>query len=115
MARVADLSGNSPVGSLAEKAVGQKYDLQVVRPEDNTVVAYTGTAGNSKTFDNSYQQVRIYATTACFYKVGPGVTAAVTDVPLAAGVFEYVKVRPDDRISVIQAAAGGNLHISKVL
>jgi hypothetical protein len=115
MARVADLSGNSPVGLLIEPAVGQNYDLQTVRPQNEQVAAYTGTPGNSTVFDNTYQTVRIQATTLCHYKVGPAAVAAVTDNPLSAGVFEYVKVRPGDRISVIQSAAGGNLHIAKVL
>lgn len=114
MARVADASGNSPRGPAPDYAVGQSYDLQVVRPESEQVIAYTGTAGNSTPFDASYQQIRIVATSNCHYRIGAGVTALVTDNYLPLGVIEYVKVRPGDRISVIQNSAGGNLHVAKV-
>ena len=113
MARVADLSGNSPVGSLAEDAQGR--ETLMLSTQDNQVVAYTAAAAASLPFSNLYQRIRICASTDCFYKVGVGVTATVNDIKLNAGVVEYIEVKPGWVISAIQLAAGGNLHISRVI
>lgn len=113
MARVADLSGNSPVGSLAEDARGR--ESLMVTPIDSEVIAYTGTAANSAVFSNLYQRIRVCASSDCFYKVGVDAVAAATDVKLNAGVVEYIEVKPGWRISVIQAVAGGNLHVSRAV
>jgi hypothetical protein len=113
MARVADLSGNSPVGSLAEDA-GERESL-MVSPIDAQVVAYTGTAAASLPFSNLYQRIRICPSSDCFYKVGVNAVATVNDNKLNAGVVEYVKVKPGWVISAIQASAGGNLHIARAV
>lgn len=71
---------------------------------NNVSVATTSTSAASSAFGAQTFQVRVAATAACFYQVGPGTpTAAATDAYLPANVIEYVKVSPGEKIAVFSA------------
>lgn len=71
---------------------------------NNVSVATTSTSAASSAFGTQTYQIRIAASAACFYKVGPGTpTAANTDSYLPANVIEYVKVSPGEKVAVFSA------------
>jgi hypothetical protein len=72
--------------------------------QNNVAVATTSTAAASAAFGSETYQIRIAATSACFYKVGDGTpTAAATDALLPSPWVEYVKVTPGQKVSVFSA------------
>lgn len=87
----------------------------VFRPLSTEVVAYTGTAGSGTALAVGVKAVRVVCTTAAFVKIGSGVTATVNDMPVAAGAVEIFRVEQGDRVSAIQSAAGGNVHITSLV
>lgn len=87
----------------------------VFRPLSTEVVAYTGTAGNGTALANGVKAVRVVCTTAAFIAIGKSAVAVVTDMPIAAGVPEVFRVEQGDRVSAIQSASGGNVHITSLV
>lgn len=78
-------------------------------------VAYTGTAGNTATFQPGANIVVVFCTTAAYVKVGVGVTATTASTPIPANVPIVMKVPPNTsgapwRVSAIQIASGGNVY-----
>ena len=91
-------------GSLAQLAL---------RPLSTEVVAYTGTAGNGAAIGPGIHAVHIITTTAAFIKIGKTAVATVNDIPCPSLGLGYVfGVTEGDRVSAIQSAAGGNVHIT---
>ena len=78
--------------------------------------AYTGTAGTITTAVGTHTQVvRVYCTTAAFIEIGNSPTAvAATSVPIAADTPEYFLISPGMKVSAIQSASGGNLHVTEL-
>ena len=76
--------------------------------------AYTGTAGNTNTFQAGPNAVLVFCTTQAYVKVGVGVTATVASTPLPANTPIVMAVPPGTgapwRVSAIQAAAGGTVY-----
>lgn len=85
------------------------------RLETHQSVAYTGTAG---TITNAVAagifKVRVVVTTAAFVKIGNSPTATSSDVYLAADSPEYFTITPGMKVSAIQSASGGTLHVTEI-
>lgn len=82
------------------------------------VKAYTGTAG---TIDNALpvgaKGVWVFCTTIAYVKVGAAPTATATDIPVPASWPILIPIENntgDIKVSAIQSAAGGNLHVLPV-
>lgn len=78
-------------------------------------VAYTGSAAASNAFGANTRVVRITATTDCFVAISANPTATTSSVYLPAGVVEYVRVNPSDKISAIRRAADGTLYVTETV
>ena len=87
----------------------------VFRPLSTEVVAYTGTAGSGTALANGVKAVRVVCTTAAFVAIGKTAVATVNDMPVAAGAVEIFRVDSGDRVSAIQSASGGNVHITSLV
>ena len=79
--------------------------------EADVVTAYTGTPGLTAAFAKKVV-ARFVATTDCHILFGTAPTADANDTFLPASTVEYFVINKNDKVSVIQNAAGGNLHIS---
>ena len=79
------------------------------------VKAYTGTAG---VIDNAVgsqtRVVRVVTTTAAHIAFGAAPTATTSDVYMPAGVAEYFAITPGEKVSAVQVASGGNLHVTEM-
>lgn len=83
------------------------------------VVAYTGTAGTiSNALPPSCRRVWVFCTSIAYVKISSGGTAAVTtDFPVPASFPVVFPIDNNDgliKVSAIQSAAGGNLHVQPV-
>jgi hypothetical protein len=81
------------------------------------VVAYTGTAGTIANFlPAGTQKIWIFCTSIAHVKISAAGTAATTaDFPVPASVpviFEVDSSKGPYKVSAIQSAAGGNLHVA---
>lgn len=85
-----------------------------------SLTAYTGTAGTSPALPVGANAVWVLCTTAAYVKVGIDPTAvAEKDFPVAANVGIVLPLeKPTNpgsdgvfKVSAVQVAAGGNLHI----
>ena len=81
------------------------------RPGTTQVVAYTGTAG---TISNavSTSVIRVWLSTAGYIAIGAAPSATTSDIPMPANTPEYFIVSTGDKVSAIQSASGGNLHVT---
>ena len=78
-------------------------------------VAYTGTAGTIATaIATGVTAVRVVVTSAAFVKVGNDPTATTSDVYMAANVPEVFTITPGQKVSAVQVAAGGTLHVTEL-
>lgn len=87
-------------------------NTSVFKVKSNEVVAYTGTAGNSSAAPVGVSVVRVLTTSIAHIAIGKTAVATTSDVYMAAGVPEYFKVFEGERVSAIQSATNGNLHVS---
>lgn len=79
-------------------------------------VAYTGTAGTiSNAISAKVSAVRVLVTTAAYVKIGVSPTATTSDVLMAANVPEIFLCDGGEKVSAIQSAAGGTLHVTELL
>jgi hypothetical protein len=88
--------------------------VQALFPATHQSKAYTGTAG---TIDNvvTGSVIRVVVTTNAYIKIGASPTATTSDVFMAANIPEYFRCNPGvDKVSAIQAAAGGTLHVTEM-
>jgi hypothetical protein len=85
------------------------------KPGATHVKAYTGTAG---VIDNPISAginvVRVWCSSAAFIAFGPAPTATTSDIPVPADTPEYFIVVPGWKVSAIQSASGGNLHVTEM-
>jgi hypothetical protein len=78
-------------------------------------VAYTGTAGTITNAVSAYiNLVRVLVTTAAFIKIDNSPTATTSDVFLPANTPEYFTIKPGQKVSAIQSAAGGTLYVTEM-
>ena len=77
-------------------------------------VAYTGTAGNTSTWQAGPQGVIIWATTACYIEVGESAVATTASTPIPAFTPIAFKVPLSTsglwRVSAIQIATSGAVY-----
>ena len=87
--------------------------VQALYPATHQSVAYTGTAG---TIANAISGVvvRVLCTTNAFVKIGTSPTATTADMLVMANTAEYFRARAGDKVSAIQSAAGGTLHVTEM-
>lgn len=77
-------------------------------------VAYTGTAGTIATaIAAGVQKIRVVVTTAAYIKIGGSPTATTSDVYLPADSPEYFTCASGEKVSAIQVAANGTLHVTE--
>ena len=88
--------------------VGQKDYRPLGAPE---VVAYTGTAGNGSAIAAGVKAVDVVCTTAAFIAIGKSAIATTSYMPVEAAKHYRYAVAEGDRVSAIQSASGGNVHI----
>lgn len=96
-----------------------RQDKTSYRPVRSQVVAYTGTAGTiTNAIGQGITKVKVLCTTAAFVAIinpnGGAAAAAATDMYVAANVDYYLDVVGGEKISAIQSAAGGNLHVTEL-
>lgn len=77
-------------------------------------VAYTGTAGNSAAVGAQTRKVRVVVTSHAHIKIGPAAVATTSDAFLPAHLPEDFICSPGERVSAVQVAAGGNLHVTEL-
>jgi len=79
-----------------------------------SVTAYTGTAGTTASILRAgVNAVWVLCTTAAYVRVGADPTAAAGDWPVAANVPIIIPIENDGgfKVSAVQVASGGNLHV----
>lgn len=93
--------------------MGAQFEKQSSSRSGTTqTVAYTGTSATcTNAFGSQTYQIRLGATSACFYKVveAAGGAATTSDVFLPANWIEYVTVTPGQKISAVRAGTDGLL------
>lgn len=78
-------------------------------------VAFTGTAGvTTNGVSVGVNVVRVVLTSAGYIAFGAAPTATANDVYLPANWPEYFTVTPGQKISAVQATAGGDLHVTEM-
>lgn len=78
-------------------------------------VAYTGTAGTIASGISTFvRTIRVIVTSAAYVKIGDSPTATTSDMYMAANVPEYFTVSPGQKVSAVQASAGGDLHVTEM-
>jgi hypothetical protein len=86
------------------------------------VVAYTGTAGTiTNILPEGCYAVLVICTTFAYVKVGVDPTATTADLPVPANVATIIPIVDEPKaivggaaglkVSAVQVAAGGNLHV----
>lgn len=85
---------------------------------DGQTAAFTATAGTTTGWPAGPQGVVIWATAACYVKVGEGVTATAADTPIPANTPIAFAVPFGTgatwRVSAVQIAAGGNVYAKPI-
>jgi hypothetical protein len=77
-------------------------------------ITTSGTAANNATaFGVNTSIIRISATEAIRYRIGPAAVAVATDTYLPSGAVEYVGVVAGDRLSVLQDSAAGSVNVTE--
>lgn len=80
---------------------------------DTQQLALSGTAAHTTAAPAGVIAARVVALSDAWVREGAGaVAAANTSMRLPAGTIEYLRVRPGDRISAIQAASGGTVDVT---
>lgn len=78
-------------------------------------VSYTGTAGTiTSAASTGTHRVRVVVTTAAFVLIGKDPTATASDVYVPADVPHYFTISPGEKVSAIQSASGGTLHVTEI-
>jgi hypothetical protein len=78
-------------------------------------VAYTGTAGTiTNAVGSGVMKVRVVTTSAAYIKIGVSPTATSAGVYMPADSPEYFTVSAGEKVSAIQASAGGTLHVTEL-
>ena len=78
------------------------------------VVAFTATAGTSAAVGGVTRRVRVVLTSAGHIKIGAHPTATTSDPYVPANLPEVFDIAPGEKVSAVQASAGGNLHVTEL-
>jgi len=88
-------------------------NVQALRPGTTYKIAYTGTAGViSNGVTASF--ARIVCTTAAYIAFGETPTATASDLYVPADSPEYFRIPPGHKVSAVQVASGGTLHVTEM-
>lgn len=87
--------------------------IQAIFPGNNQSGAYTGTPYLSNPVSAACTIVRLVTTTDSHYVVGIAPVAGATDTFLPAKTVEFVSIGPNQKVSVVQDAAGGTAYLSE--
>ena len=81
-------------------------------------VAYTGTAGNTTTWQSGPQGVLVWSTTAAYVEIGEGAVATTASTPIPANTIVHFAVPQGTgglwRVSAIQASTGGSVYAKPI-
>jgi len=97
--------------------------MELLNPLNDTTfpalsVAYTGTAGNTATWQAGPQGVVIWSDQACYVAVGVGAVATTASTPIPANSPIPFKVPEGTgapwRVSAIQVSTGGTVYAKPV-
>jgi len=97
--------------------------MELLNPLNDTTfpalsVAYTGTAGNTSTWQAGPQGVVIWSDQACYVAVGVGAVATTASTPIPANSPIPFKVPEGTgapwRVSAIQVSTGGTVYAKPV-
>ncbi len=78
-------------------------------------VTYTGTAGViTNAMSAGVHKCRVVCTTAAFIKIGVSPTALTSDVYMPADSPEYFTINEGEKVSAIQSASNGTLHVTEI-
>jgi len=107
---VPDLSGNTPL----DPRKGGTYDLPILSWKGAQQVITAGvTAVLSAAFANTARSVRVAPIANIHYEVGVAPVADATSPFLGGGGVEDLRIKPGDKISIIQDTAGGIVTITE--
>ena len=85
------------------------------QPGTHQSVAYTGTAGTiASAVGPQTTKVRLVVTSAAFIAFGASPTATAADIYMPADTPECFTVRPGQKVSAVQVAAAGTLHVTEL-
>lgn len=77
-------------------------------------VSYTGTAGNTSTWNAGPQGVMVWSDQACYVEVGEGAVATTSSTPIPPftpiPLVVPVSVSGQWRVSAVQISAGGTVY-----
>lgn len=97
--------------------------MELLRPLNDTdyparTAAYTGTAGNTATWNPGPDGVMIWATTPCYVAIGVGATATTSSTPIPAFTPIPFYLPPGTgapwRVSAIQVSTGGSVYCKPI-
>ena len=97
--------------------------MELLNPLNDTTfpartASYTGTAGNTSTWQAGPQGVVIWSDQACYVTVGEGAVATTASTPIPANSPIPFKVPEGTgapwRVSAIQVSAGGTVYAKPV-
>jgi hypothetical protein len=90
--------------------------MQPYKPRQNTDVVSYDASTQSVAFNAQTTVVRIVATTNCNIRFGANPTATVANLYLPAGVVEYFRVTPGDKVAVIKftGSSAGSLFVTEM-
>ena len=94
--------------------MGQQY-IGAGRLGAHQSAAYTGTAGTiSNAISSGVNKVRVVVTSAAYIKIGVSPTATSSDVYVSGDSPEYFTCAAGEKVSAIQVASGGTLHVTEI-
>lgn len=77
--------------------------------------SYTGTAGTiTNVVGTQTYKVRVFVTTDAYIKIDNAPTATTGDVYLTGLSPEYFTITPGQKVSAIQVASAGSLHVTEI-
>lgn len=86
------------------------------RPDASQNVAYTGTHGViTNGFGSQTRCVKVTLTTAGFIAFGTAPAATTSDMYMPAGVPDYYRVNPGEKVSAVQSASGGTMYVTEMV
>ena len=110
MAIVEDLAGNG----ILDPRKGGHYDLPMLRWQGAQQVLTAGAAAVlSAAFANTSRAIRIAPIGNIHYEVGLAPVADGVSPLLGGGAVEDVRIRPGEKVSVLQEGAGGIVTITE--
>lgn len=80
--------------------------------KSDEAVAYTASAGNSTAATEGIVAVRIVCTSDAHFKIEKTAVATTANSFIEAKKPETFKINQGERVSAIQNAVGGNLHVA---